>query len=67
MSSEVPDEFEEEGEKLMEKVISLNLPKAADGIHPDICKIADAATKKQVLDFIDKVNAKGGKLPKPNC
>lgn len=50
----------------MDVIDKLNLPKI-DGKYPDICKITDAATKKSIMDFIEKVNAGGGKIPKPNC
>lgn len=63
----IPKELEEEGKKLKEKLDALKLPKTPDGNHPDICKITDANLKKMIMDFIDKVNAAGGKLPKPNC
>lgn len=63
----IPKALEEEGKKVKEKIDALNLPKTADGKFPDICKITDAATKKMVWDFIDKVNAAGGKIPKPTC
>lgn len=63
----IPKALEEEGKKVKEKIDSLNLPKTADGKYPDICKISDAAAKKMVMDFIEKVNAAGGKIPKPAC
>lgn len=63
----IPQALQEEGKKIKEKIEALNLPKTADGKHPDICKITDAATKKMVMDFIDKVNAAGGKMRKPSC
>lgn len=62
-----PKEFEEEAQKLFDKIESLNLPKVPGKEYEDVCKITDAAFKKTVLDFIAKVNTKGDIIPKPNC
>lgn len=63
---EIPDEFEEEFIKVMNKVDTFKLPEIEG--HPDVCKIPDAAFKKTVIDFFARVNAKSPlAIPKPNC
>uniref|UniRef100_A0A336MUS7 CSON006204 protein n=1 Tax=Culicoides sonorensis TaxID=179676 RepID=A0A336MUS7_CULSO len=62
----IPDQFKAEGDALMKELEDANVPKLPDGSCYDICKAPDALKTKS-LAFVDKVNANGGQIPKPNC
>lgn len=55
----------DKAKEMIEK-IPKDLPNNAMG-YPDLCSIDNPELKKEVFDFIDEVNAKGGVLPIPHC